>query len=68
MGSIDLRSKFTELAHHIVEEVPAGLATSKTGAEVVMESLEFIQKSFDIAGGELKSWDGERLVWRATFR
>ena len=33
-----------------------------------MESLEFIQKSFDIAGGELKSWDGERLVWRATFR
>jgi hypothetical protein len=24
-----------------------------------MESLEFIQESFDIAGGELKSWEGE---------
>jgi hypothetical protein len=58
----------TELAHHIVEEMPAGLATSKTGAEVVMESLEFIQESFDIAGGELKPWEGEPLVWRATFR
>jgi hypothetical protein len=42
--------------------VPAGLATRKTGAEVVMESLEFIQESFDVAGGKLKPWEGEPLV------
>ena len=39
----------TELAHHVVEEVLAGLTASKTGPEVVMERPEFIQESFDIA-------------------
>ena len=67
-GLNGLAFEFTELAHHRVEEMPAGLATRKTGAEVVMESLEFIQESCDIAGGELKPWEGEPLVWRATFR
>ena len=58
----------TELADHVVEEMLAGLAPRKTPPELVMERLEFVKKSVNIARGEIKLREGESLAFGPMCR
>ena len=56
------------LSESLVEEVLAGLAPRKTCPEVVVKNPQFIKKSVNILGGELKLGDDKRLAFRSICR
>jgi hypothetical protein len=58
--------QITELTHHIVEEVIPGLAPRKAIVKCGMKAVQFVHKTFDIAGIKRKLGDSEHVPFRPT--
>jgi hypothetical protein len=57
-----LALQLTELTHHIVKEMGAGLAAGKAVVKGGLELPQFLQEPFHITRDDVKSRDGKRWV------